>query len=217
VTWIDHHKTAIEELADIANDMPGVRDTNQAACVLTWGYYFPNQRLPLAVRLIGDRDIWRWDHPETGAFNEGLFQKNTNPRNDKLWEPLLNDDKELINRLIERGSILREARLRGIQSSISRYGYPVIFEGHRTLAINIRGSGDLGEHIRNNGYQIAYCYVDNVLDGEIYTYVSLYSSEIDVAKIASRFGGGGHAGAAGFHFKRDNSPFPPDADVQKIS
>ncbi len=214
LTWIDHHKTAIQELADISDQWPGVRDTNEAACVLTWGHFFPNQCVPLTVKLVGDRDIWRWDHKETGAFNEGLFQLNTNPHNDSLWKPLLDDDQSLLNEIIEHGRALRGARLKAIQSSTARYGYPVNFEGYRTLAINMRGSGDLGEHIRNHGYEVAYCYIDNLLDGELYTFVSLYSDEIDVAEIARRFGGGGHAGAAGFHFKRRTSPFPPGSKVE---
>jgi oligoribonuclease NrnB/cAMP/cGMP phosphodiesterase (DHH superfamily) len=213
LTWIDHHKSAINELADVAGDWPGVRDVNEAACVLTWKYYFPGKPTPYPIRLIGDRDIWRWSEQDTGAFNEGLYQMNTNPRNDKLWNSLLEGDAELVAQIIREGRVLREARLRGIQSATARYGYPVHFEGHSTLAINMRGSGDIGEHIRNHGYEIAYCYIDNPQDGELYTYVSLYSDCVDVAKIARRFGGGGHAGAAGFHFKRNASPFPPGAEV----
>ena len=211
ITWIDHHKTAIEELADISQPWPGIRDIGEAACVLTWNYFFPETEVPLSVKLVGDRDIWRWDHQDTGAFNEGLYQLNTNPRNDRLWKPLLDDDRTLLNEIVEHGRSLREARLKAIQSSTARYGYAVNFEGYRTLAINMRGSGDLGEHIRNHGYEIAYCYIDNILDGELYTFVSLYSDEVDVAEIAHRFGGGGHAGASGFHFKRSTSPFPPGA------
>ena len=114
---------------------------------------------------------------------------------------------------VEHGKILREARLRAIQGSTAHYGFPIIFEGHDTLAINMRGSGDLGEHIRNRVYMIGYCYIDNLEHGEIYTYVTLYSESIDVAEIAQRFGGGGHTGAAGFHFKRKGHPFPPQAKV----
>ncbi len=212
-TWIDHHKSAIEEMSDISDDWPGVRQTDEAACVLTWRYFFPDKPIPRAVVLIGDRDIWRWDERETGAFNEGLYQLNTNPYNTKLWKPLLNNDRALVKEIIDRGSILREARLRNIQSATARYGFVVNFEGHRTLAVNLRGSGDLGEHIRNCGYEIAYCYIDNLVDGDLFTFVSLYSKEVDVAKIAQRFGGGGHRGAAGFHFKRESAPFPAEADV----
>ncbi len=213
LTWIDHHKSALEEMSDISADWPGVRDTNEAACVLTWKYYFPDQPIPRAVILIGDRDIWRWAEKETGAFNEGLYQLNSNPHNKKLWKPLLDDKQALVDQIIERGSILREARLRNIQSATACYGFSINFEGHRTLAVNLRGSGDLGEHIRNCGYEIAYCYIDNLVDGEMYTFVSLYSNQVDVAEIAQRFGGGGHRGAAGFHFKRESAPFPKEAKV----
>ncbi|MEA3349358.1 MAG: hypothetical protein U9Q82_01910 [Chloroflexota bacterium] len=214
LTWIDHHKSALNNLKDISQKWSGVRDTNEAACVLTWKYYFPDQPVPRAIVLIGDRDIWKWAEQDTGAFNEGIYQLNTNPHNDKLWESLLNNDSTLLAQIIDRGSILRGARLRNIQAATARYGFPVTFESHRTFAVNLRGSGDLGEHIRNCGYEIAYCYIDGLLDGKLYTYVSLYSNEVDVAKIAQRFGGGGHAGAAGFHFEREIQPFPPEADVE---
>jgi hypothetical protein len=63
------------------------------------------------------------------------------------------------------------------------------------------------------GYPLGYCYVDKVSEGQLMTFVTLYSDQIDVSKIAQKFGGGGHAGAAGFHFPRCDSPFPPGASV----
>jgi nanoRNase/pAp phosphatase (c-di-AMP/oligoRNAs hydrolase) len=45
------------------------------------------------------------------------------------------------------------------------------------------------------------------------TYVTLYSDNVDVSQLAQKFGGGGHVGAAGFHFPRGDSPFHPNADV----
>jgi len=213
ITWIDHHKSALDDLEEIAKDWPGIRSIDEAACVLTWQYFFPQLPIPKAIKLIGDRDIWRWEEKETGAFNEGLHQINTNPYNDGLWNSLLDDNPKIIAELIEQGAILRDARLRAIHSATAHHGYPVIFEGHLTLAINMRGSGDLGEHIRNRGYKIGYCYIDNFERGEINTYVTLYSDSVDVSVIAKRFGGGGHAGAAGFQFKREGYPFPPQANV----
>jgi oligoribonuclease NrnB/cAMP/cGMP phosphodiesterase (DHH superfamily) len=85
--WIDHHVSAIEEMAAISTSWPGLRDTGEAACVLTWRYFFPEKPLPKAVVLIGDRDVWRWAEDETGSFDEGLYQKDTNPENDELWTP----------------------------------------------------------------------------------------------------------------------------------
>ena len=216
-TWIDHHKSAIDEMDSVADNWDGIRDTSEAACVLTWKYYYPDLPVPRAVTLIGDRDIWRWSEKDTGAFNEGLYQIDNRPLNDSLWTPLLDDDSEAIERIIAEGSLLRDARLRDIRRLTSSLGYAVSFDGHRTLAINTRGSGDLGQHVRGLGYDIAYCYIDKVQNGTLYTYVTLYSESVDVSVIAASFGGGGHAGAAGFHFERGDSPFPPGIAVQRIS
>jgi len=212
-TWIDHHKSSLDEMDGTADDWAGVRNTSEAACVLTWRYFFPDQPVPRAVTLIGDRDIWRWAEKDTGAFNEGLHQNYTRPNNDDLWKPLLDDDPDELARLIQLGGTIREARLREIRRATSRYSFSATFEGYRTLVINLRGSGDLGEQIRNMGYEIGYCYVDKINDGQLMTYVTLYSDSVDVSQIAQKFGGGGHAGAAGFHFPRGDSPFHPDASV----
>jgi oligoribonuclease NrnB/cAMP/cGMP phosphodiesterase (DHH superfamily) len=214
LTWIDHHKSSISDLQEVSKTWPGLRDTNEAACVLTWNYFFPDTPLPKAIRLIGDRDIWRWAETDTGAFNEGLYQLDTRPLNDNLWNPLLDDDRRFVATIIENGKVLREARLKEIRRTILRRGFPVYFEGHRTLAINIRGSGDIGQQVRDMGYEIAYCYVDNLHNGEITTFVTLYSDDVDVSVIAERFGGGGHSGAAGFHFQRNASPFPLSVEVE---
>ncbi len=214
--WIDHHKTAIDDLAEISASLPGLRDLSEAACVLTWQYFFPGQPLPKAVRLIGDRDIWRWAEKDTGPFTEGLYQQDTRPTNDALWKPLLDDDLSLVEEITQKGKILRDARMKEIRRMIRRRGFEVLFEGFRTLVINTRGSGDIGQQARDLGYQVAYCYIDSLLQGEVTTFVTLYAGEVDVAAIAKKFGGGGHRGAAGFHFPRGDTPFPPGAQIEYL-
>ena len=211
--WIDHHISALQELKEVSANWPGLRSTADSACVLTWQYFFPEEPVPRGIVLIGDRDAWHWVEPETGAFDEGLYQEDTNPYNDDLWKPLLDDDPQVIKRLVKKGEVLREARLNNIQRQVDNYGYTVIFEGHQTLAINIRGNGDIGEYAEKLGYHLAYCYIDNHQNGKLMTFVGLYSSKVDVSEIASKFGGGGHRGAAGFSFHRSSLPFPPEAEA----
>lgn len=209
--WIDHHKTAMEALASL-EDIPGKRDLNQAACVLTWDYFFPEVPLPKAVAYIGDRDIWKHEFPETKAFNEGLFFKDNRPFNDELWDPLFDDDHAFISGLIERGEVLYQARMLTIERVIRRQGFEVDFNGYRTLAVNGHTSGDLGEAIRRRGYEIGYCYQEAEQNGDLMTFVTLYSDQIDVSEIAKKYGGGGHAGAAGFSFRRSDRPFPKEPE-----
>jgi len=214
LTWIDHHKSALEEMDGISDSWPGIRDTKEAACVLTWQHFFPDRPVPNAVTLIGDRDIWKWAYPETGAFNEGLYQLDTRPFNDNLWIPLFENDQSTMDKILQNGKVLREARLKTIRRTLLSKGFAVTLDGHKTLVVNLRGSGDIGQQVRNMGYEIAYCYSDDLHNEELTTFVSLYSDKVDVADIAKQYGGGGHSGAAGFHFKRSASPFPPGIEVK---
>ena len=95
--------------------------------------------------------------------------------------------------------------------------FEVRLEGHSTLAVNARGNGDVGNYGRERGYEIVYTYIDEMQVGGLTTVVTLFSNKIDVSVIAKRFGGGGHAGAAGFSFPRAATPFPPDAKVDWLN
>jgi oligoribonuclease NrnB/cAMP/cGMP phosphodiesterase (DHH superfamily) len=214
LVWIDHHKSALALMEEVAEEWPGIRDLSEAACVLTWRYFFPDRPLPRAILLIGDRDIWRWAEEDTGAFTEGIHVRNTRPENDALWVPLLEGEPSLMDRIIQEGRRLREIRLREIIGMIEWRGFEVEFEGHRTLVINAPGNGDLGQRGRDLGYEITYCYIDQMQHDILTTSVTLFSRHADVSLIARRFGGGGHANAAGFSFPRDCTPFPPEADVK---
>ena len=209
--WIDHHKTALEALKSL--DAPGLRALDRAGCVLTWQTLYPDLPVPRAVRYIGERDIWTFEHEETKPFCEGLYQMSGYPANDQLWDRLLVDEDELVQQVIQEGVLLLRARKLAIRRQVHGYAYEVEFEGHRTLAINVRGTGELGEHIRTLGYEMGYAYVEMLQNGELTTSVTLYSDQIDVSEIAKRFGGGGHAGAAGFAFPSHGVPFPEGASV----
>jgi oligoribonuclease NrnB/cAMP/cGMP phosphodiesterase (DHH superfamily) len=64
--WLDHHISAITAMENeypIGDSIPiampfGFRDTNYAACELTWKYFFPNDKMPEIVRLLGRYDCF---------------------------------------------------------------------------------------------------------------------------------------------------------------
>jgi oligoribonuclease NrnB/cAMP/cGMP phosphodiesterase (DHH superfamily) len=213
LVWIDHHKSAMLEFEGIADDWPGIRDIFEAACVLTWKYFFPKRPVPRAIVLIGDRDIWRWAEEDTGAFNESVYNQDHNANNADFWKPLFDDNQAVLAKMIEEGAWLREISLRRVDHMMAARSFEVRFEAHNTLVVNTRGNGDVGNYGRDRGYEIVYTYVDEMQAGGLTTVVTLYSNKIDVSVIAKRFGGGGHAGAAGFSFPRGESPFPPGSNV----
>lgn len=212
--WIDHHISAIREFEQLSKEWDGIRDTSEAACVLTWKYFFPDQTTPHAIVLIGDRDIWRWAEADTGAFNESLYNQDHHAENDTLWKLLLEDDQATMKRMIEEGQWLRKINLSNIDRLMEGRSFEVQFEHHNTLAVNAVGTGDIGNYGRDRGYEITYCYRDEMQREGLATVVTLFSNKIDVSVIAKKYGGGGHAGAAGFSFPRGASPFPPESDFQ---
>ena len=116
--------------------------------------------------------------------------------------------------MIEEGSWLREINLRNVERMMAARSFEVRFDGHSTLAVNAKGNGDIGDYGRDHGYEIIYCYIDQIQNGVLTTNVTLFSAKVDVSVIARRYEGGGHAGAAGFSFPRRATPFPRESDVQ---
>jgi oligoribonuclease NrnB/cAMP/cGMP phosphodiesterase (DHH superfamily) len=211
--WIDPHRSAILEFEKIGKDWLGLRDISDAACVLPWKYFFPDRQVPRAIVLIGDRDVWRWAEAETGPFNESIYNRDYHAENDALWKPLLEDDESVLKQMIEEGKWLREITLRNVERMMDERSFEVEFEQYKTLAVNAPVNGDIGNYGRSRGYDIVYSYIDEQQNGRLTTVVTLYSDKVDVSVIAKKYGGGGHAGAAGFSFPRRDTPFPPNSEV----
>jgi len=61
--WIDHHKSAMDDVHKIFCEegliLPmGIQDVEFAACELTWKYFFPDDKMPEIVRLLGRYDCF---------------------------------------------------------------------------------------------------------------------------------------------------------------
>jgi oligoribonuclease NrnB/cAMP/cGMP phosphodiesterase (DHH superfamily) len=130
LTWLDHHKTALE--ANEGLRARGMRDTTRAACELAWVWMslFPDPEkmpdsytfeefdgdLPEAVRLLGRYDVWDKDHPEWESrilpFQYGMrtFKWSYDP-NSTSWSTLFAANSavtEFVARVVAHGeSILR--------------------------------------------------------------------------------------------------------------
>jgi len=212
VTWIDHHKTAIEKYADFDLAIRGVRHDGIAACVLTFVYLhhmtargngdispFDKSMLsskpvvPMFTLYIGDRDVWEWKYgEETRNFYAGFMLEDTTPQSD-MWGKAIQADPDTSN-WQEIGSKVEAAKRRTDAEFLATFGFETEFEGHKAIACNQgRTSSDLFASVKGK-YSLMIPFV---FDGTQYT-VSLYSTEIDVSEIAKKYGGGGHLKAAGF-------------------
>lgn len=214
VTWIDHHVSAIEKYKDYPHAINGIRVNGVAGCVLTYIYLHAltergmnptgikfNEStkqdlitmVPMFTRLIGERDVWDWQHGEqTKNFFAGINCFDTRPES-FLWKQLLGGATKWIE---EKGVIVEEYRSQQRRELLDSWAYESEFEGYSCIVCNVDDSSELFDSLSKQ-YDLK---VEWVFDGNAYN-VSLYSDSIDVSKVAVKHGGGGHKGAAGFETK----------------
>lgn len=214
VTWIDHHKTAINRyITDtvgpnlLNTQIRGIRDTRFAACMLTYCYFrhmtcrgtgsiskfepWMIEDAPLFTKLISDWDTWTLAYGDRtrcflAAFNAGDFDPDG-----KDWgkSPSLPTET-----MIRNGKAMLEFR-DGWAKDYLDLGFETIFHGYKCFALNLgHCSSEYFKSLQAGKYDI---YIAFVFNGIQYS-VSLYSTVVDVSRLALGYGGGGHTGAAGF-------------------
>jgi oligoribonuclease NrnB/cAMP/cGMP phosphodiesterase (DHH superfamily) len=200
--WIDHHVTAIEALGEEFGGLPGRRGTQRAACLMTWEYCSPGMIAPLAVRLIGDRDVWAFEYGDMSRYFHEAFWENEHHPSCAVWERWLSPApaEQMLTHDLEIGEILYKSKVKRTRAALVRYGR--VEKLHDTdltvLTVNYPGSGDLGEAARQLGHSVLHCYHDQERDGRLVRVHSLYSGCVDVGHLAQERGGGGHKNASGW-------------------
>ena len=226
--WIDHHKTAINEFdvatasMDGVPPMPGLQRTDFAACELAWFYYnlepavslkeqLDANKLPTGVRWVGRYDIWNHSDPDTLPFKYGLDSHQIDPsKEDCDWDLLRAmitgwvkraDQLSPIGRVLRDGKVIYEYTKINFKKYAESAAFTTVLDGHSVIALNrLYGGSQSIEAVFEQGkheFMVAFGYTPKS-NGQ-WT-VNMYTEEgkIDVGSIAKKFGGGGHAGAAGF-------------------
>lgn len=213
VTWIDHHKTAIEKYKDFEYKIRGIRYDGVAGCMLTYCYiHHMTQRgtgdikpfdpsmtkdAPRFTKLIADWDVWKFEYGDDTrhfitAFNAYDFWPSS-----RLWDGFLSSDDFTCSEFIKKGITMNAFR-DGWARDYMNLGFESEFEGVKCFAVNLgRCNSEYFKSLPVGKYDVLMPFV---FDGDQYT-VSLYSTTIDVSEIAKKHGGGGHKGASGFQCK----------------
>jgi oligoribonuclease NrnB/cAMP/cGMP phosphodiesterase (DHH superfamily) len=196
VVWCDHHKTA----EAYGYDVPGIRDFTEkgmAGCECTWKFFFPGEKRPNWIRVLGDYDAWRMQEKDLCLpFHEGLKLEDQSPAGLwNVWERLFEDTLDsMANKIVEQGWSAIKYRDNYCAELRTAFGYATEIDGHKAYALNTQRFGSQGFGEKFAEYPVCIAFV---FDGQKFT-VSLYSETVDVSVIAKRYGGGGHKGAAGF-------------------
>lgn len=211
MVWIDHHKSAIEEMSTIRNEFQMVVDSNIAACEGVWKYLFPEEKIPRAVELLGMYDSFR--HKGTIEEKDVLYFQyyaRSVVSNVGSASVFLNSYYDA-GRGIERGRHIYEYLCSDVLYKYDKMKYDVQFhhEGKILYFAMINGErinpANFGIDYHAQGYDGAGCYWYVKGKGWVF---SLYNDngEVDCSEICKKYGGGGHKGAAGF-ITQDIKPY----------
>jgi oligoribonuclease NrnB/cAMP/cGMP phosphodiesterase (DHH superfamily) len=206
IIWIDHHTSSLNLIKEYSelNKIDGLRQNKISGAALTYMYLYncKFEEIPYYVKLVSDYDCWIYKFdPDTTYFKIGMdtFEHNAL---DQIWKDLYFEyfnpsfythRSEFV--LINKGKDIKQYIDQDNTQYRNSWAYESEIAGIKCLVINRKSNSWIfGDKV--NEYPITMVWA---FDGERYSY-SIYSvaSEIDCSKIAEKFGGGGHKGAAGF-------------------
>ncbi len=212
--WLDHHISAIQSCS---NYPYGIRDTNYAACELTWKYFFPDEPMPEIVRLLGRYDCFghKGTYEElkvlkfqyaaraviTNYIQAYLYLTSIDQTNrDEVHDQIISFHKAgaFIYKYLctEAEQIYKNSF--PIELSYLENKYSSVHKKVKFLCVNKERFNpvNFGIDYHKDGYDGVACFWYTGKDWAF----SLYNDngEVDCSMIAKQYGGGGHKGAAGF-------------------
>jgi len=195
LTVIDHHKSAKENF-HISNG--GILDMNHSGAVLSWTYFNPKKPVPKFLKHIEDMDLWRFKIKGTKEVAASI---DLIPKGFKEWDRFVKNFEEpaLRKKFLEQGRLILKYNQILMRQIIDKAAVLVKFEGHEIYALNtVVFDSELGHMLYEMKPPMAILWYQG-RDG---IKVGLRSNgNVDVSKIANKFGGGGHRGAAGLRLK----------------
>jgi len=208
VIWIDHHTSSINlvEMYPELNSIKGLRKDKISGAALTYMYFYNCEfdTIPYYIKLVSDYDCWIYKFdPDTTHFKLGIESENFDAL-DLIWKSLFDESDNIgyykmvasaKERLIGTGKIIKGYIDQDNNYYREHFSYETEIEGYKCLVVNRKtNSWVFGE--KYSDYPLVMVWVFN---GTKYSY-SIFSgdSTVDCSKIAEKFGGGGHRGAAGF-------------------
>ncbi len=184
---LDHHKTAEAALAGL--DFCTF-DMGRSGAQLSWDCNVGGPR-PWYVDYVADRDLWRWQLPESKAVSAFIMAL---PHTVEAWSRL---DTMTAEQAIESGKGAR-AHIDHYVDKVSAQKYAGRWNGYTLGIVNAAypNISDVGNALCEQGAQVGLGWF---VRGDHIMQFSLRSiGDLDVSALAAEHGGGGHKNAAGF-------------------
>lgn len=201
VIWCDHHTSSIKLLESRPDlkEIKGIVKDKIAGVGLIYMYLYDKKDItecPKFIQLVSDYDCWIYKFGnETTNFKLGIDSFD-NSALSQLWVELIEDvGYDYLNNIKSKGATIKSYIDEDNAQYLSQYGYESELDGIKCYVVNRKSNSWIfGDKI--NQYQFVSTYAFN---GDKFS-CSLFSvdKDFDCSKLAEKYGGGGHKGAAGF-------------------
>ena len=170
-------------------------DQQRSGAGIAWDFFHPGVPRPALVNHVEDRDLWRFALPGTREIQAAIFSR---PYTFEAWDAMAAMDPAELQR---EGVVLERKHHKDVAELVATCQRRIVISGHDVPAASIPHTmtSDAGA-LMARGEHFAACYWDTAHAREF----SLRSTAdgLDVSLVASLYGGGGHARAAGFRVPR---------------
>ena len=191
---IDHHKSAMIELHDIANTH---FDMTKSGAILSWEWFHPGKEPPKFIQYIQDRDLWKWELPYSKEFSAAFDMV---PFDFEEFEKF--EDDSVFDDAVKRGSFIL-AYSKTVVKKVCDKAASRKLDGKHVLVVNSsHWMSEIGSRLAPDcDFAMIWYYDHN--DKDIKVSLRSFHDSVDVSEIAKKFGGGGHKKAAGFRLPED--------------
>jgi oligoribonuclease NrnB/cAMP/cGMP phosphodiesterase (DHH superfamily) len=194
---LDHHKSAELDLQPFLPINLTVKfDMEKSGARLAWEYFHPGTQIPLLVKYVEDRDLWKFSMEDTKEITAWLFSQNYGF---DIWDMATGMINYSHNEAWMAGDAILQKQAKDV-AELCEKKFRYIIGGHNIWCVNVPYTlaSDCGVLLGKDEPFAASVYYDG--EGVVF---SLRSDDkgLDVSEIAKQYGGGGHKHAAGFKLK----------------
>lgn len=208
IVIIDHHTSAYQSIQSMFRgstskhkNIETMGKSENSGAVLAWQYFHPKKPMPQIAKYVEDADLWKFNLPHSKEISAVIDDEN---HNFKAWSALARklENPKTRKEIVKKGSIILEHKKRTIGRIVSK-AKEVKWYGHKARVVNSPVfPSEIGNELVNHGADVGVIWYDDNKKIKV-SLRSKAGGKINVAKIAEKYGGGGHKSAASFRMPRN--------------
>lgn len=211
ITIIDHHQTSIEALDGIVEEfrekglcpLVAYLSAKRSGAYLASKFFWPGVPPMQMVELVDDRDRWQFQYPLTKPFHASLFSRFYTL---DAWNEL----SASVSHAADEGRAIERKMSKDVQELLDVCVEFTDIGGHRVPTANLPYvyASEAGHEMlkRHLDAPFAATWYTDKKGQRVFSLRSRQNEDVDVAKIAQKFGGGGHKHASAFRVPAVRSP-----------